>query len=277
MWVPAAADSKLAPETPARHREVSLADAPDGLQRLATAIVVENLPLKYEDNRDWGKTKRVFRGIKLRREGLKIETKRRKKHVNHGTWKRFRLTQINPRENTKARILNVRQLEDGRMAFRLELISRVNAYARLSEWNRGVRLASISLDADADVLLNLDCNVEVEVLPTRIPPDVVIKPEVTDAGLRVRRFRVNRVSHFDGPVARELGDSLKDVLLDKVNDSRPKLVSKINRQIAKNDDKLRFSLSDMLMDKWRGLTEPREVDTSQKDDHSITHHESVTE
>lgn len=233
-----------------RNRELSLSEAPDGLGQLATSIVMENLPKTYEDNKRWGRQKEVYRGIKLRREGWKLETKRRRKRVNHGSWERYELKQIDPQKNVSVRFSQVETNEDGSVSFHLKFVSRVNAYARFSEWNRGVRLLSISLDADADVILDLDCTLDVDFVATRFPPDVILKPKVDDASLNVRRFRVNRVSHFDGPVARELGDSLKKMVVKKVNEKRPKLVAKINRQIAKNEDKLRLSLSDAMRDRW---------------------------
>ena len=225
--------------------------------------MTENLPEKYEDNRRWGQQKEVYRGIKLRREGWRLETKRRRKRVNHGSWKRYELRQIDPRQNVSIRFSELDTNEDGSVSFHVKFVSRVNAYARFSEWNRGVRLISVSIDADADVILDMDCTLDIDLMATRFPPDVILKPTVNDASLRVRRFRVNRVSHFDSPVARELGDSLKKIVIKKVNEKRPKLVAKINRQIAKNEDKLRLSISDSLRSRWDEFRKKGEITTGE--------------
>lgn len=249
-----------------RNRELSLSDAPDGLGRLATAIVMENLPDKYEDNKRWGQQKEVYRGIKLRREGWRLETKRRRQRVNHGSWKRYELKQIDPQKNVSVSFSDVDTHEDGTVSFHVQFVSRVNAYARFSEWNRGVRLISVSIDADADVILDLDCTLEIDLVPTRLPPDVVLKPRVHNASLSVERFRVNRISHFNGPIVRELGDRLKKIVMERVNEKRPRLVAKINRQIAKNEDKLRLSLSDAIRQRWdQLLKQPQGTEEAETD------------
>jgi len=226
-------------------------DTPAGLQRLATAILLENLPETYEDDRKWGMTKRRWDGLKVRADGLKIRTKRRWKEVNHGTWKRFKITQIDPQENFDFAVGQTRTLEDGRVQFPVRLTSKINAYARLSRWNRGIRVASVSLDADARVTVVALCRLDVDLDPSKFPPDVILQPEIVDADIQISRFDVNRISHFDGPIARELGGNLKQVLEQKIEEKRPKLVQRINRQIVKHEDDLRLSLHDAIKERLK--------------------------
>lgn len=231
-------------------QEIKLGGAPRRLQVLATAIVRDQIPMEHDDTRKWGSTKEVFDGWHLKADGLKVYTKRKWKTVNHGTWKRYRITQIDPEENILVRIEDVREIEDGKVAFRVELKSRVNAYARLQNWRRGVRLASVSIDADADVLLSADCVLGSRLDPTHLPPDIILQPEILDATLTLRRFEVNRIGKVGGDVAEELGRGLRKILEKKIEDKRPKIVSKINTKIAKREDKLRFSVHDYFTEKF---------------------------
>ena len=67
-------------------------------------LVLRNLPPSFEDNRKWGREKEVFDGIKLRREGWKIETKRKTKTAKHGTWSRYYIEFVDPAENLQVNI-----------------------------------------------------------------------------------------------------------------------------------------------------------------------------
>jgi hypothetical protein len=231
-------------------KEVKLGGAPRRLQVLATSIVRDQIPLEHEDTRKWGSTKEVFDGWHVKADGLKVYTKRKWKSVNHGTWKRYRITQIDPEENIVVRIEDIREVGAGKVAFRVELKSKVNAYARLQTWKRGVRLASVSVDADADILLTADCVLGSRLDPTHLPPDIILQPEITDATLTLQRFEVNRISKVGGDVAEELGRGLRKILETKIEEKRPKIVSKINAKIAKSEDKLRFSMHDFFAEKF---------------------------
>ena len=231
-------------------KEVKLGGTPKRLQLLATSIAREHIPVEHDDTRKWGSTKKVLNGWHVRADGLRIYTKRKWKSVNHGTWKRYRITQIDPDENIVVRIQEIREIDDGRVAFRIELASRVNAYARLQKWKRGIRLASVSVDADADILLTADCVLGSRLDPTHLPPDIVLQPEITDADLTLRRFEVNRISKFGGDIAEELGRGLRKIIEKKIEEKRPKIIMKINAKIAKSEDELRFSMHDFFADKF---------------------------
>ncbi len=248
-------------------QSLEASQAPAGLQRLATSIVLENLPQHYVDTRDWGGTRERFDGLDIRRDGLEIRTKRKRKTVNHGTWKRYEITQIDPERNLKVRISQARTMPDGRAAFEVELVSKINGVARLSRWNRGVRLFSITLDADAEVRLVLDCRLDVELDLSRLPPDVVLRPEVVQAEVQLAEFRVNRISHLDGPVARELGNGLKQVLRKQMDHYEPKMVAKMNRQIERHQDDLRLSLHEAWQKRWQEFQgKPAQAESTEQAD-----------
>lgn len=238
---------------------VSFQQIPPGIQKLATNVVLENLPDTYEDNRDWGGTRERFDGLHVRLDGWQVRTKRKRKTVNHGTWKRYQITPIDPQQHLSVQISPIATLPDGRAAFTVELSSKLHSVAQLAEWNRGVKIMSVTLDADADVRIQLDCRLDVQLDGGRFPPDIVLKPEVTNARIRLRDLHVNRISHFDGPVVRELGDGLRRIVQSKINDKQAKLTEKINRQIAKHEDDLRISLHDAWKERWdkfQGSGEP---------------------
>lgn len=228
-------------------------------QALVAGLVRANLPDKFEDLRDWGQTKVLTTGLRVRREGLKLETKRKRKEVNDGTWKMYRLRVVDKDEQFQLWVENIRETESGRLAFDLTTIARLEAFGRWSVWERGVQLVSLSAEADARVRLRASCQLALRLDPSRLPPDVVLKPTVDRAELELLDFRLRRVSDLHGPLVRQLGRALEDVVEDKLTASRDRLPEKFNRQIDKQQDKLRFSLHDLLTSRWAGaarLLEP---------------------
>lgn len=222
-------------------------------QELITGIVRQNIPDQFETRDDWGKTKEVWDGLHIRLDGLRLDTKRRKKTVNHGAWKLYRIRLIDPNEQFQIRVDNIRTTEDGRVAFDAWIQSRLDLFGRLSQWERGVQLFSLSANADAAVVLTMGCSIAARLDPTHLPPDVVFDARIESADLQMTDFRLRRISDVSGPIVRELGRGIRDLLEDELRKRRHELPERINRQIAKNPDRLRLSLRDVLDSRWGGL------------------------
>lgn len=233
----------------------------DEFQALLAGLVRANLPDKFEDLRDWGQTRELTTGLRVRREGLKLEARRKRKEVNDGTWKMYRLRVVDKDEQFQLWVENVRETESGMLAFDVTTVARLEAFGRWSVWERGVQLVSLSAEADARVRLRASCQLALRLDPSRLPPDVVLKPTVERAELELLDFRLRRVSDLHGPLVRQLGRTLEDLVEDKLAASRDRLPEKFNRQIDKQQGKLRFSLHDFLTSRWAGaarLLEPAE-------------------
>jgi hypothetical protein len=82
----AVAQTPSPPPAPAA-TPLATADSLQALTGMMNTIVRENLPADFESRDNWGHTTDVWAGVDIRREGLQIKTKRRKKQVNDGTWK----------------------------------------------------------------------------------------------------------------------------------------------------------------------------------------------
>ncbi len=221
----------------------------EGLHALVTDLTRAFIPRDYEDNRKWGKTKEVVDGLHVRRDGWQIKTHRTKKAVNHGTWTRYEVRLLDPENRFKITLQNVRRLPDGRVAVDVHCDARLRTFGRLSEWQYGVQLFSLSAEAHADVRLTMACAFRVNVDLSRIPPDVIVDVHVDDAEILIRRFRMRRISQISGPLVKQLSHGVREVLEDAIDQRRDKMAEKINKQIEKNQDKLRLSLSTLLKTK----------------------------
>ena len=217
-----------------------------GLSDLVRLIALQNIPHDYRNEKEWGSTKEVWAGIDFKQDGLRLTTKRRKKTVNHGSWKRYEARLIDPDRELLLRIENVRAIP-GRGA-NLDLIvdSHLAASGRWSEWRQGIQLFSFSADATARVRMRVACQIGIAFNFANSVPQLRLSPTVTDADLQLTDFRLHRISNFDGPVIHQLGHALQDVLQDELDDRRGKLVTRINSQIAKHQSVLQLSPGDLM-------------------------------
>ena len=218
-------------------------------------LVLRNLPPSFEDNRKWGREKEVFDGIKLRREGWKIETKRKTKTAKHGTWSRYYIEFVDPAKNLQVNIQQMDFPKAGPIRVITQVIAPLKLFGRMSEWRRDVQLISLSTNADATIELNVACDIQVTVNPLKIPPDVEFRPTVADAAVVLRDFKVHSISQLHGPLAELLGNGIREVLDNRLEDYREKLVVKMNAEITKQKGKLKLSLQDWMQTSIRKKTE----------------------
>jgi hypothetical protein len=233
--------------------EATVSAAEPGLSELVTALVRAQLPHQYEKKKNWNQTKEVFDGWHIARDGLRVKTKRKTRKVNHGTWTMYRIDLTQP-DQFNIRVSNLRALDDGRAALDAEIATPLALFGRLSEWQYGVQLVSLSADADARVRLNTTLAVRLKLLPGgKLVPDVLLEPEVLSARLTLEEFRLHRLSQLHGPLVKQLGKEAHDVIQDELNDRNAQLVRKMNQQIAKKQDRLRLSLSNLSGSKFGEL------------------------
>lgn len=207
----------------------------------AFAKIIENaIPREYEKSKDWGNTKNVTVG--LRAEGWKIH--RRKKPVNHGVWKRYRVRLVEPEERLQVEIREVRPLDNGGFAFTLALEAKFDLWARAKVYQHGIHLIALEADADATIDLEIDCQLAVRLHTHEGSSGVALDPQVIDSRLDIVDFHLHRVSNAKGPLVRELGEELPRLLEKELQG--PKLVAKLNRAIDKKRDRLELAWSEVF-------------------------------
>ena len=217
-------------------------------------LVLKNLPPSFEDNKKWGKEKEVFNGIRLRREGWRVETKRKKKTVKQGFWSRYFIEFVEPANQLQVNIRKIEFPSKGPIHVETQIIAPLKLFGRVSEWQRDVQLISVSTNADATVELNVTSDIQVIVNPLKFPPDVEFRPVVTDANIALQEFKVHNISQIHGPAAELLGKGIREVLDHRLEDYSDKLVVKMNSEIAKQQGKLKLSAQDWLQTSMRKKT-----------------------
>lgn len=236
------------------HRHLDLASSLDKVPPPPTAtelhelsqwirwIALMNLPENIEDNRKWGRQKEVYNGVHMRMDGLRLDTKRKWKTVNHGTWSRYFIEFIDPAQRLEIDVRKLQVHPSGRsFSTSVALVAPLKLFARVTQFNRDVQLFSLSTRADAVVAMQIDCDVEIRINPLVLPPEVEFRPKITSAAVQLRHFEVHEISQVRGDAAEWLGKSIRKILERKLADTNDKLIDKMNASIAKQQHRLKLS------------------------------------
>jgi hypothetical protein len=221
---------------------------PEVLSRLAAKIIAEELPREYERKKDWGQTKKITTGVRSSGNFFEFDIHRKKSKVNHGVWKHYRLTLVEPDKNLNVQIENLRMLESGHVALTLAVAAKVHGWARMKVYERGVHIIALEAEGDTDVRLSIDAEIGINSIETdSFLPGYAIDPVVTDARLQFKDFELKRISNVRGAFAHEVGIMLREAVEDELKGQ--KLTNKINRSIEKKRDRLQLT-PEMLLGKW---------------------------
>jgi hypothetical protein len=251
--IPAPAIAPATPTAPPRaNAELPGREIPVGetLQQFITALVVDQIPREYENTKKWRGTKKVMSGLDWEVDGVKVETRRQWKVVNHGTWSMYRLKLIDPETECEVRLENLRDLGNNKAAFDLIGVARLDCFGRMSRWQRGVQLISLSAEADAKVRLHAHVEVTMGIDPRTFPPDILLHPVVTAADLQLQEFQLRRVSKAEGPLVKQIGEGVEEGVQEYLAEHRQKLVDKMNGQLEKKRNKMRIPLSKLTTSPW---------------------------
>jgi hypothetical protein len=213
-------------------------------------LLLESLPEEFEDHDDWGQTKRVASGLKIKTHGGKLHVEKRTKEVRHGLWKKYRATLVDPQKQLQLRIGDVHRESSGRIAFQVFLSARMQGEARVERWRQGVKLLNFMSEAESTIEARLDCQLATHLVPGKYLAGIALEPKVTTVSLRLADFDLMRVSKLDGAAAHELGNSLRDTIQKELRDQEPKLAAKLNQAIAKRQSSLRLSPEEWIVAGW---------------------------
>ena len=222
-------------------------------------MVRQLLPETYTSDKHWAKKKRIQVGIKLRAEDGKLKTSRRHTEVGHGRWVRYTVRLRDPTDpnQLEIRVLSAEMDDAGRLQLAAEVDLMVDLDLHQQRWNLGTRLWRFSVDAEAKLRLEISGSVGFDFDITRIPPDVLISPQVDSARVDLADLKVKRISKLNGDIAESVGDLAASVIRHEYLPKQDaKLVDKLNRQIERKRDRLRISASDWLNRKLSTNTEP---------------------
>ncbi len=221
------------------------------------ALAVRKAPRTYDGDKDWGKTKQLWAGVKIRRDGWKLKTNRRFREVEHGRWVRYEVTMpepssVNAPEVTVDRVMAVTDRQSAAPRWKIESSIAAPMYftARIQRWNFGVKVYSMTVSGHMRVRMTTTATVGFLPDYGEIPPGLVIDPRIEQAHLSLEQFEVDRVSRIGGEAAEQWGEMVEEIILDRfIEKQNDRIVAKLNKSIDKERDDLKFSLAEWF-DKW---------------------------
>jgi hypothetical protein len=223
--------------------------SPDATAQIVARMIADAIPRDYDRTKDWGRTKRITTGLRSSGNFFEFDVHRRKSEVNHGVWKHYRATLVEPERNLLVRIDNLRSLSAGQIAFTLFVTTKLHGWGRAKVYDHGIHLIALEAEADAKVSLWLDCEIALEAAAASFLTGIAVRPQVTAARMSLDEFRLQRISDVRGPIAHELGDGLRHLIEDELNG--PRLAEKLNHAIEKRRERLVFT-PEMLLGTQRG-------------------------
>jgi hypothetical protein len=216
------------------------------IEALAKQILVECLPAKFEENKDWGK--QVERpDLKFHGRGLNIRVEARKKSVNHGLWKAYKVFLVNPKEQLTFRIVDLKVQPDHRMTFTLQASVPVTAEGTVQEWSYGFKLFGVTAEAEAIAVAALECEIRARFSEKSFFPELIIQPKVNAAKLSVRDFRVKRIGEIGGTLTKELTSEVRRIVERAIHKEEHKLPEKANAAVRKKHPEGKITVSPLQL------------------------------
>jgi hypothetical protein len=228
-------------------------DASPMLSGFLEQIVRSQLQEEYVDDDDWGKTRRVTVGHKINGKPFRWELQPRKKVVNDGLWEKYAVRLVDPNDHLDVRVHRL-ELQGGKLVFAISLSAKLNGDARLERWRQGIKILNAHIEAVAHVDVELAGDVTIRLTTGNGSlPAVAIEPVLTDLDIKLKKFKLKRISKLDGMLAHELGDGLKDTIQRELNRREPKIIDKLNKSIDKRRERLVLSAEQFAKTGWAKL------------------------
>jgi hypothetical protein len=211
-------------------------------------LLEDAIPVNYDKRQDWGAQTEMVVGLRTEGSGLHTKIHRRKKMVDHGVWKHYRLRVVEPEQNLSVQLTRLEPIAPGRVGFTLRIDAKLDAWARAKIYQYGVHLIALEVEGDMRMILDLSGEIGLQVAAANGSPGMSVDPRVTEARLNLEEFHLRRVSEARGPIVKGLSGGIRRLVKEEANG--PQLVEKLNRAIDKKRDRLVFSTSDWLKSPW---------------------------
>jgi len=213
---------------------------------IAREIALHVIPENYRDDRHWDKTEKVASGVKVKTKGGQVRFEQREKKVNHGFWRRFSMSLLNPEKTLELNIRNTRTTPDGATRFDLFVSVRARCETQFAMWTWGVKGINGTVESDVSVQALLDCSfrIDSEFKPDSLLPVFVVQPQFHDLDLKLTDVDTRKIGLLGGWIAEELGNGTRKAFEDLLQSQERPLLERIRKSVAKKQDRLRLNPAD---------------------------------
>ncbi|HEY2883502.1 MAG TPA: hypothetical protein VGJ15_13735 [Pirellulales bacterium] len=233
-----------------------MAPAPSPNQALADfakQMLIKSLPPEYEKRENWDHKTEAFDGYRWELQGGHWRMVKQTKQVNDGLWRLIKVHVDNPKQNIQLRLSPTHTTADGRTELQVMLTAKLAIEARQEQWRLGVKGLNFHVEGDATIEARLDLVIGFQPLTGANLGTIEVQPEVKAVGLRLVDLSLEKIDLIHGDAAREIGHAFEDILAGELHKKEPEITQKINEQIKKHQDKLRFSPTQILEIGWEKI------------------------
>jgi hypothetical protein len=252
----ATADNNKAAKPPAKPDYTEFSKL---LQKLAAA----KIPKMYEDTSGWGQTVPVpdklrFPGLRtLIRVGNRME-------LPHGLWRKVKVWMNDPAKDLRISVRDVKRINPKTMRVSVQADATFGTAVQAQLWQKGLALPGFAGRADATIGVLVDCDVAMELVTTKFPPQLKVEPKVANLKTDLRDFNLREVSTLrlgkvlEGERAKEVGNQYKGILQDLMHSAEPTVKDYANEAIAKSIKEGKGTLGADALFKMLGAATPKE-------------------
>jgi hypothetical protein len=251
-----AATNSSTPSQPSATTQPATAPAASpnqALAEMAKEVLLKSLPPEYEKRENWGHQKDVVTGYEWRQIDGHWQPQKVTKKLNDGQWRMYRVKLDNAARNLQIRFTTPHQADDGRTAFQVFLTAKLGVEADQEQWTMGIKGLNFQVAGEATIAARLDLAVAIHPVLGAGFGTIEVQPEVTAIDLRLVDLSLKRLDIIHGDLAHELGHAFEDILAGELHKKEGEITKKINLEIAKQKDKLRFSPSQITNIGWEKI------------------------
>lgn len=247
----ACADTTIAPPTPTPDSAAAKKISPNQvLAEIAREAILKSLKPEYDKQDNWGHQKDIVDGYHWVSHTDSWHLEKQTKKVNEGLWRSYRVRLDDPQHNLKLRFTDPKPGAAGRTAFQAILSAKLNVEAKQEQWVLGIKGLNFQVAGDATVEAKLDIEIGIEPAKGASFGTIQVDPRINAVHLRLVDLTLKRVDIIHGDAAKELGHAFEDIIAGELRKREPDVTKKINTEIAKHQDKLQFSPSQIAQIGW---------------------------
>ena len=209
-------------------------------EEILHALALSLIPANFEREIDWGKQNRAMSGINADIRNGHLRLAKRTTMVNHGFWRKYRVTPVDPGRNFVLTIRDLGERDDRRYLY-ISAQFKADVEARFEFWTLGVKGLNGSLWGVGTMRIDVACNYKVEPAVDNGLPAIRLVPQIDGVNLTLVDYTARKIGLLRGEMADAVGDGSRAILREIVNGQEDKLLVKLRAAVEKEKGRLTVS------------------------------------
>jgi len=231
--------------------------------KMIQKLIAGKIPRMVEDTSGWGQSVPVPE--KLRFPGLRTTVRvGNRMELPHGLWRKVKVSMKDPDKDLRIWVRDVKRLNPKTVRVSVESQATFGTAVQAQLWQRGLALPGFAGKADATIAVFVDCDVVMELVTSKFPPELKVEPKVANLKMDLRDFNLKEISLLrlgkvlEGERAKETGNQYKGILQDLMHAAEPTVKDYANDAIAESIKEGKGTLSAGALFKMLTAATPKE-------------------